>query len=146
LARLHALRSRKEAEPELRWIDGSALQNALYPSFYRLLYDHINSVAYNGWIFQAFLAVVINSFAEQRKLMLHFGCRPKKNGLMKAKGLAGSAKRILEGGRRRIQSYEGRMRVFELGIMVVALIALTILIVCLFSAWMAFEESLGPAL
>jgi hypothetical protein len=38
------------------------------------------------------------------------------------------------------------MRVFELGIIVVALIALTILIVCSFSAWMAFEESLGPAL
>jgi len=38
------------------------------------------------------------------------------------------------------------MRVFELGIIVVALIALTILIVCLFSAWVAFEKSLGPAL
>jgi len=37
------------------------------------------------------------------------------------------------------------MRVFELGVIVVALIALTILIVCLFRAWMAFEKSLGLA-
>jgi len=36
------------------------------------------------------------------------------------------------------------MRVVELGVIVVALIVLTILIVCLFSAWMAFEKSLGP--
>jgi hypothetical protein len=38
------------------------------------------------------------------------------------------------------------MRVFELGVVVVALIVLTILIVCFFSAWMAFEKSLDPAL
>jgi hypothetical protein len=85
--------------------------------------------------------LVINSFSEQRKLMLHLGCRPNKTGLVKANGLAGLAKRISKGGR--IQSYEGRMRVFELGVIVGALIALTILIVCLFSAWMAFEKSLG---
>jgi len=90
--------------------------------------------------------MVINLFAEQRKLMLHLGCRPNKSGLVKANGLAGLAKRISKGGRERIQSYEGRMRVFELGVIVVALIALTILIVCLFSAWMAFEKSLGLAL
>jgi hypothetical protein len=78
--------------------------------------------------------------------MLHLGCRPNKSGLVKAKGLAGLAKRISKGGRERIQSYEGRMWVFELGVIVVALIALTILIVCLFSAWMAFEKSLGPTL
>ena len=80
--------------------------------------------------------------------MLRLGCRPNNSGLVKgvkAKGLAGSARRISEGGKERKQSYEGRMRVFELGIIVVALIALTILIVCLFSVWMAFEKSLGPA-
>ena len=87
--------------------------------------------------------MVINLFAEQRKLMLRLGCRPNKNGLVKAKGLAGLARRISKGGR--IQSYEGRMRVFELGVIVVALIALTILIVCLFSAWMAFEKRLRLA-
>ena len=38
------------------------------------------------------------------------------------------------------------MRVFDLGIIVVALIALTILIVCLFSTWMAFEKSIGLTL
>ena len=42
-----------------------------------------------------------------------------------------------------IQSYEGRMGVFDWGIIVIALIALMILIVCLFSTWMAFEKSLG---
>jgi hypothetical protein len=75
--------------------------------------------------------------------MLHLGCRPNKSGLVKAKGLAGSARRISEGGR--IQSYEGRMRVFELGVIVAALITLTIQIVCLFSAWMDFEKSLRLA-
>ena len=57
--------------------------------------------------------LVINSFSEQRKLMLHLGCRPNKTGLVKANGLAGLAKRISKRGR--IQSYEGRMRVFEFG-------------------------------
>jgi hypothetical protein len=83
--------------------------------------------------------MVINSFPEQRKLMLHLGCRPNKSGLVKAKGLAGSARRISDGGR--IQSYEGRMRLFELGVIVAALITLTIQIVCLFSAWMDFEKA-----
>ena len=87
--------------------------------------------------------IVTNSFAEQRKLMLHLGSRSNKSGLVKAKGLAGSARRISEGGR--IQSYEGRMRVFELGVIVAALITLTIQIVCLFSAWMDFEKSLRLA-
>ena len=32
----------------------------------------------------------------------------------------------------------------NLGIIVIALIALTILIVCLLSTWMAFEKSIGP--
>ena len=36
------------------------------------------------------------------------------------------------------------MRVFDWGIIVIALIALTIVIVCLFSTWMAFEKSVGP--
>jgi hypothetical protein len=35
------------------------------------------------------------------------------------------------------------MRVFNLGVIVVALIVLTILIVWLFGAWLAFEKSLG---
>ena len=38
------------------------------------------------------------------------------------------------------------MRVFDLGIIVIALIALTILIMCLLSAWMAFEKSIGLTL
>ena len=42
-----------------------------------------------------------------------------------------------------IRSYERRMRVFNLGVIVVALIILTILIERLTSAWIAFEKSLG---
>jgi hypothetical protein len=37
------------------------------------------------------------------------------------------------------------MRVFNVEIIVAALIVLAILVMCLFSAWMAFERSLGPA-
>jgi len=36
------------------------------------------------------------------------------------------------------------MGLFDWGIIVIAVIALTILIVCLLSTWMAFEESVGP--
>jgi hypothetical protein len=60
-----------------------------------------------------------------------------------ANGLAGEGRRISEAGGDRIQSYERRMRVFNLGIIVVALIALTILIEWLSTAWVAFEKSLG---
>jgi uncharacterized membrane protein YqiK len=42
-----------------------------------------------------------------------------------------------------MQSYERRMRLFNLGVIVVALIVLTILIVWLSTAWMAFEKSLA---
>ena len=38
------------------------------------------------------------------------------------------------------------MGVFDWGIIVIALIALTIVIVCIFSTWMAFEKSVGPTL
>jgi hypothetical protein len=40
------------------------------------------------------------------------------------------------------ESYERRMRVFNLEVIVVALIVLTILIVWLSATWMAFEKSL----
>jgi hypothetical protein len=42
-----------------------------------------------------------------------------------------------------MQSYERRMRVFNVGVLVVALIVLTILIAWLSTAWMAFEKSIG---
>src|SRR5262249_10095501 len=134
--------AKKQSQNRDEWTDQHC--SALYPSFYRLLYDHIDSVTYNGWIFQAFLAVVINFVRRAEKIDAALWLPTRQNGLMKAKGLAGSAKRISEGSGQRIQSYDGRMRVFELVIIiVVALIALTILIVCLFSTWMAFEKSLG---
>jgi len=59
---------------------------------------------------------------------------------VKANGLARGARRIqtaYSGG------YERRMRLFNLGVILVALIVLMILIVWLSNAWMAFEKSLG---
>jgi len=40
------------------------------------------------------------------------------------------------------RSYERRMRIFTLEIILVSVIALTILIVCLFIAWEAFQKNL----
>jgi len=65
---------------------------------------------------------------------------------VKANGLAGAARGISEGDAESIQSYERRMRVFNLGVIAVALIILTILIERLSSAWIAFEKSLGLTL
>jgi hypothetical protein len=62
---------------------------------------------------------------------------------VKANGLAGAARRISEAGGVSVQSYERRMRVFNLGVTVVALIVLTILIEWLSATWLAFEKSLG---
>jgi hypothetical protein len=62
---------------------------------------------------------------------------------VKANGLAGPTKRISENGADSLQSYERRMRAFNLGVIVVALIVLTILIVWLSVAWTAFEKSLA---
>jgi len=64
---------------------------------------------------------------------------------VKARGLAGDSKRTSETGGDKIQSYERRMRVFNWEVVVVALTALTILIMWLSSAWIAFEKSLGLA-
>jgi len=62
---------------------------------------------------------------------------------VKANGLADAARRISEVHGESIRLYERRMRVFNLGVIVVALIILTILIERLTSAWIAFEKSLG---
>ena len=72
-----------------------------------------------------------------------FGCRPDKGGHVKAKGLAAAARRILETGGGSIESYERRMRVFNLGVLVVALVVLTILVGWFSTAWLAFEKSLA---
>jgi len=64
---------------------------------------------------------------------------------VKANGLAGAARWISEAGEDSIQSYERRMGVFNLGVIVVALIVLTILIGWLSTTWPAFEKSLGLA-
>jgi predicted nucleic acid-binding Zn ribbon protein len=62
---------------------------------------------------------------------------------VKARGLAGDAKRVSETAQESIESYERRMRVFNLEIVVVALMILTILLIWLSDTWMAFEKSLG---
>ena len=72
-----------------------------------------------------------------------FGCQLRRKLIVKANGLAGDTKRISEGGAESLQSYERRMRVFNLEVIVIALIVLTILIVCLSATWMAFEKSLA---
>ena len=64
---------------------------------------------------------------------------------MKANGLASAARRISEAGGDSIQSYERPMLVYNLGVVVVALIVLTILTMGLFRTWLAFEKSLGLA-
>jgi hypothetical protein len=72
-----------------------------------------------------------------------FGYQLRRKLIVKANGLAGDTKRISESGAESLQSYERRMRVFNLGVIVVALIILTILIEWLSTAWMAFEKSIG---
>ena len=59
---------------------------------------------------------------------------------MKANGLARGARRIQAAYSR---DYDRRMRLFNLGVILVALIVLMILIMWLSNAWMAFEKSLG---
>jgi len=73
-------------------------------------------------------------------------CGAAKNQNVKANGLAGTAKRISKRVRERMRSYEQRERIFNWAVIVVALIALTILIVWLTTAWMAFEKSLNHTL
>lgn len=72
-----------------------------------------------------------------------FGCQLRRKLIVKANGLAGDTKRISESGAESLQSYERRMRVFNLEVILIALIVLTILIVCLSATWMAFEKSLA---
>jgi hypothetical protein len=71
------------------------------------------------------------------------GCQLRQKFIVKANGLAGDTRRISETTRESIESYERRMRIFNLAIVVVALMVLTILIIRLSDAWIAFEKSLG---
>jgi len=64
---------------------------------------------------------------------------------VKGNGTAGATRRIQEAAGEGVQSYERRMRAFNLGVIVVALIVLTILIVWLSTTWVAFEKSLAHA-
>jgi hypothetical protein len=59
-------------------------------------------------------------------------------GACEANGLAGVARRISEAGG------DSRMRVFNFGVTVVALIVLTILIGWLSTTWLAFEKEPRP--
>jgi hypothetical protein len=62
---------------------------------------------------------------------------------MKANGFGRTAKRTPVKGREIswTQAYEGRMRRFNLEVLLVALIALALLITWLFSTWEAFQKS-----
>jgi phage baseplate assembly protein W len=71
-----------------------------------------------------------------------FGCQLRPKLIVKAQGL-GDTRRISETTRESIESYERRMRIFNLAIIVVALMILTILIIWLSDTWMAFEKSLA---
>jgi hypothetical protein len=79
-----------------------------------------------------------------RKIDAVSGCQSDKSGIVKANGLADAAKRISERGGEIgwAQSYERRMRIFNLEVVLAALIALAVLIVWLFMAWEAFQKSM----
>jgi hypothetical protein len=76
-------------------------------------------------------------------LLLCLVSQSDKKRHVKANGLLGAAKRTSERGAEInwMQSYERRMRIFNLEVILAALIALTILIVGLFTAWGAFQNS-----
>jgi hypothetical protein len=77
--------------------------------------------------------------------MLCLAASRAKKRLVNASGLAGDAKRISEAGGDSLLSYERRMRVFNLEVIVVVLIVLTILIGWLYTTWLAFENSIRVA-
>ena len=81
----------------------------------------------------------MNSFSNHS---CRIGSSSQIKGRVKAHGLADAAREISPAGGESVQSYEGRMRVFNLGVVVVALIVLTILIERLSTAWIAFEKSI----
>ena len=87
--------------------------------------------------------IAINKFFIQANIGDASGCEAAKKQKVKAIGLASAAKRTSERSGEGMQSYERRMRVFNLGVILVALIALTILIEWLSTAWVAFEKSLA---
>jgi hypothetical protein len=70
-----------------------------------------------------------------------------KNRHVKADGLVGAARRPSAKGRQIswAQAYEKRMRIFNLEVILAALIALALLIGCSFTAWEAFQNSVPGA-
>jgi hypothetical protein len=80
---------------------------------------------------------------QQSKFMLWLAASYRQRFIVKANGLAGDTKRISETTRESIETYERRMRIFNLAIVVAALMVLPILIIRLSDAWFAFEKSLG---
>jgi hypothetical protein len=83
--------------------------------------------------------MLINSFFLSRSIDAVSGCQSDRRAC-EANGLAGAARRISEAGG------DSRMRVFNFGVTVVALIVLTILIGWLSTTWLAFEKSRGLTL
>jgi hypothetical protein len=74
--------------------------------------------------------------------MLWLAASYRQRFIVNANG-AGDTKRISETTRESIETYERRMRIFNLAIVVAALMVLPILIIRLSDAWFAFEKSLG---
>jgi hypothetical protein len=70
-----------------------------------------------------------------------------KNRHVKADGLVGAARRPSAKGRQIswAQAYEKRMHIFNLEVILAALIALALLIGCSFTAWEAFQNSVPGA-
>jgi hypothetical protein len=89
-----------------------------------------------------FFVMVINSFCYRRINLCSVWLASFVELIVKAHGL-GDTKRISESGAESQQSYERRMRVFNLEVIVIALIVLTILVLCLSATWMAFQKSLA---
>jgi hypothetical protein len=86
---------------------------------------------------------VINLFCSRKTLLLCLVSQSDKKRHVKANGLLAAAKRTSERGAEInwMQSYERRMRIFNLEVILAALIALAIFIVWLFTAWGAFQNS-----
>jgi len=77
-------------------------------------------------------------------LLLRWFFDSDKSAYVKANGLIREAKWTSEGDGKIswAQAYERRMRILNVEIILAALIILTILVVLLFTAWGAFQESL----
>jgi hypothetical protein len=97
--------------------------------------------------FSAFLWLLIILFPSKEISPCVGVLNSDKNRHVKADGLVGAARRPSAKGRQIswAQAYEKRMRIFNLEVILAALIALALLIGCSFTAWEAFQNSVPGA-